>query len=73
MKYFEVTCVRGHCGTKNHKNTITFHFQCRSALEAMNCGKRMPGVKHDRMPLSVKEIGYEEYMEGRKVSAYAGI
>lgn len=70
MKYYKVVCVRAHQGVKNHKNTICFYFEARSALEAMNLGKRMPGVKHSRMPLVVEEVDAVTYFEGRKVSAY---
>lgn len=73
MKYYKVVCIFGHRGVKNFKTSICFYIEARSAIEAMNIGKAMPGVKHSRMPLSVVEIGETEYNEGRKVSAYARV
>ena len=70
MKYYKVVCIRAHRGNKNCNNLIGFFFEAHNAVEAMNLGKRMPGVKHDRMPVRVEEITAEEYFEGRKVSAY---
>ena len=69
MKYFLVTCHRGHCGT-GHSTSITFAFCAKNLLEAVSMGKRMPSVKHTRMILEGKEISYEAYTEYRRINAY---
>lgn len=69
MRYFMVTCSRGHCGT-GHENTIKFAFQSKNLIEAMDAAKRMPSVKHTRGILKGYEITKIEYEEYIKVSAY---
>lgn len=69
MKYFLITCHRGHCGT-GHSTEITFAFQANNLLDAQDKARRMPSVKHTRMILLGKEITQAEYIEFRKVSAY---
>lgn len=71
MKHYAVTCVRGHQGNGNNDNTITFYFKATDSYDAMRRGQSMPGVKHSRLPLSVREITEEQYIQNRKVSAYA--
>lgn len=69
IKYYSVTCHRGHCGTKQSSD-ITFVFESLNMLAAMDMAKRMPGVKHSRMIVGAKEITKEEYLEYRQISAY---
>ena len=69
MKYFMVTCHRGHCGNR-HSTEIKFAFQAENAVQAMDAAKRMPSVKHTRMILCTKEITRFEYEEYREISAY---
>ena len=69
MRYFLITCHRGHCGM-GHSSSITFAFEARNLIDAMDMGKRMPSVKHTRMIMNGKEISKEEYTEYRKVNAY---
>lgn len=69
MKYYMVTCPRGHCGNGQYTE-ITFAISARNMLDAMDKAKRMPGVKHTRAILMAREVSYEEYSEYRKVSAY---
>ena len=69
MRYFLITCHRGHCGRGN-SNPITFAFEAKNLIEAMDMGKRMPSVKHTRMVMGAKEITFEEYHEFREVNAY---
>lgn len=69
MRYFAVTCHRGHCGT-GHSSVITFTFEAKNLIEAMDMAKRMPSVKHTRMIMNGKEISCEEYKEYMKISAY---
>lgn len=71
MKYYAVTCIKGHQGVGNDDRTITFYFRTKDSYDAMQKGRKMPGVKHSRLPLSVKEISKNQYLDGRKVSAYA--
>ena len=69
MRYFLVTCHRGHCGMGN-STTITFAFEAKNLIDAMDMGKRMPSVKHTRMIISGKEISCDEYKEYRNINAY---
>lgn len=68
-RYFLITCHRGHCGY-GHSSAITFAFEAKNLIEAMDMGKRMPSVKHTRMIMAGKEISEEEYIEYRTVNAY---
>lgn len=70
MKYYEVTCVRGHCGSGKSTNYITFYYKGANSVEAIMWAKRQPGVKHSRMPLGCFEISEAKYKEKIKVSAY---
>lgn len=69
MRYFAVTCHRGHCGT-GHSSAITFAFEAKNLIAAMDMAKRMPSVKHTRMIMSGKEINKAEFLEYTKISAY---
>lgn len=69
MRYFLITCHRGHCGV-GRSTEITFAIAARNLLEAMDKAKRMPSVKHTRMIIQGKEISGAEYDGYRKVSAY---
>lgn len=69
MKYYVVTCMRGHCGTGNGTE-IKFAIKANNLLEACNIAKRMPAVKHSRPVLFGKEITQEEYNKYRQKSAY---
>lgn len=69
MRYFLITCHRGHCGM-GHSSSITFAFEAKNLIDAMDMGKRMPSVKHTRMIMSGKEISFEEYKEYREINAY---
>lgn len=69
MKYYMVTCHRGHCGT-GHSVEIKFALKARNLLEASDKAKRMPGVKHTKGILIGHEITETEYLEYRKKSAY---
>lgn len=68
-RYFLITCHRGHCGN-GHSSTITFAFEAKNLIDAMDMGKRMPSVKHTRMIMSGKEISEQEYTEYREINAY---
>lgn len=70
MKYYAMTMERGHVGTGNFDQHITFYFAAESMLKAMDLAKKMPGVKHSRMPMG-KEITYEEYLSKRGYNAYS--
>lgn len=69
MKYYSVVCEMGHQGARRQK-TCTFYFEANNSCEAMDKGKSMPGVKHSRMPLSIREINEDTYNAGRITSAY---
>lgn len=69
MRYFAVICKRGHCGRKQYV-PIEFAIEARTAIEAMDKAKAMPGVKHSQPILSCKEISHSEYNNLRCISAY---
>ena len=72
MKFFMITCMRGHCGCGNGTE-MKFAIMARNLLEACDKAKRMPAIKHSRKVLAGKEISEIEYMEYRKISAYKRI
>ena len=69
IRYFFVTCHRGHCGV-GHSTEIKFAIAAANLLEAMDKAKRMPSVKHTRMIIAGAEITKAEYEEYRQHSAY---
>ena len=69
MKFYKVTCHRGHCGT-GHSTEITFAVAAKDLLEACDRARKMPSVKHTRMAIFGKEITEAEYNSYRQVSAY---
>lgn len=71
MKYYLITCMRGHCGI-GHSSEISFAIAAANLLEATDKARRMPSVKHThgRAILGGKEITQAEYYEYRSVSAY---
>ena len=69
MKYFEIVCHRGHCGT-GHSTEIKFVFKANNLLDACDKARKMPSVKHTKMVIFGKEISEQEYNNLRKVSAY---
>lgn len=69
MKYYMITCVRGHVG--NRKGTdIKFAIEAVGMAEAIAIARKMPSVKHSRFICCGKEISEQEYKEYRSVSAY---
>lgn len=72
MKFYMVTCARGHIGT-GHSTEIKFAFKAANLLEACDMARKMPSVKHSRLPLMGREITEIEYREYRKISSYARI
>lgn len=68
-KYYRVTTYRAHQG-RGKSIPITFYIAATNCAQATRIAQRMPGVKHSRMIMSCVPITIEEYMEGRKVSAY---
>ena len=68
-KYYKVTCYRAHQG-RGRSVPISFYIAAENVLHASRIAQRMPGVKHSRMVMSCVPITAEEYIEGRKRSAY---
>lgn len=69
IKYFLVTCERGHCGSGN-TSYIKFAFEAKTLLDAVDMARRMPSVKHTKLCVNAKEINQEEYLEYRQINAY---
>lgn len=70
MKYFKVTCIRGHQGTRQNKRLIDFYFIAHTGYDAMKMGQKMRGVKHDKLPVACVPVSEEEYKQMIRVSAY---
>lgn len=68
-KYYKVTTHRAHQGI-GRSAAITFYIAADNALQASSIAQRMSGVKHSKMIMSCVPITMDEYLEGRKVSAY---
>lgn len=68
-KYYKVTCHRAHQG-RGRSVPISFYIAAENVLHASRVAQRMPGVKHSKTIMSCVPISVEEYMEGRKLSAY---
>lgn len=68
-KYYKVMVERGHIGAGDSLESA-FYFEANNAYHAMCLARKMPSVKHNKLPLKVEEITMEEYLEGRKISAY---
>lgn len=68
-KYYKVTCHRAHQG-RGRSIPISFYIAAENVLHASRIAQRMPGVKHSKSILSCVPISIDEYMEGRKMSAY---
>ena len=68
-KYYKVTTYRAHVGV-GKSVSITFYIAAQNALHASRIAQRMTGVKHSRCVMSCVPITMEEFIEGRKISAY---
>ena len=68
-KYYKVTCHRAHQG-RGRSVPISFYIAAENVLHASRIAQRMPGVKHSKTIMSCVPISMEEYLEGRKMSAY---
>ena len=69
QKYYKVTTYRAHVGV-GKTVSITFYIAAQNALHASRIAQRMPGVKHSRCVMSCVPITVDEFLEGRKISAY---
>lgn len=69
MNYYLVTMPRGHVGI-GYEATIQFNIAAQNALKAMKIAQKMGGVKHSKIPLSVKQITEEEFLINKKTNAY---
>lgn len=69
MKFYLITCHRGHCGIK-HSTEITFAIKAENLIQAQDKARKMPSVKHSKLIIFGKEVTETEYKEYRKISAY---
>ena len=65
MKYYAITCIRGHQGARNDNALITFYVEAKDIITAAKVAQRMGGIKHTKMPLNCKQITKEEYDQWR--------
>lgn len=68
-KYYKVTTHRAHQGI-GRSAAITFYIAADNALQASSIARRMPGVKHSKMIMSCVPITVDEFLVGRRMSAY---
>lgn len=68
-KYYRIVALRGHVGAGKSQD-ITFYIRAFCASDAIRQAMNMPGIKHGKFPASVVEIQRDEYINGRKESAY---
>ena len=68
-KYYKATCHRAHQG-RGRSVPISFYIIAENVLHASRIAQRMAGVKHSKSVMSCIPITAEEYIEGRKISAY---
>ena len=68
MPYFKVIVKMGHMG-KGKCCEIPIYIEANDAVEAMNV-RGIGGVKHTAIPVSVKQIGEEEYNNGLNENKY---
>lgn len=71
-KYFKIYTNRGHLGAGKN-GEIIFYIKAKRICDAVKQVQKMPAVKHSQFVTTAKEISLEEYLEGRKISAYARI
>lgn len=69
MKYYKIVVLMGHLGAGNSQ-AVPLFVKALNAYEAMIKAKKVPGVKHDKQPLSVVEITKEEFAKGREINEY---
>jgi len=69
-KYYKVTMERGHVG-RGYSAHITFYIWGYNTLQAMDVARKMPGVKHSRLPVSCIEISKEEFDAQKRARANA--
>ena len=72
MKYFKVVVLLGHFGSGN-SHAVALYIKANDDYSAMMKAKSVPGVKHDRMPLSVEEITEQQFKDGRELDEYGNI
>lgn len=64
-KYYKVTMERGHVG-RGYSAYITFFIWGYNTLHAMDIARKMPGIKHSRLPVSCVEITKAEFDAQKK-------
>ena len=69
MKHYRVTCHRAHQGC-GRSVPISFYIVAKNAIHASRIAQNMSGVKHSRPIISCVPITLNEYLEGRRQSAY---
>ena len=68
-KFYKVTTHRAHQG-RGRSVPISFYIAAENACHASRIAQNMSGVKHSRPIMCCVPITLDEYLEGRKQSAY---
>ena len=67
--YYKVTVKLGHLGCGN-STTALIYYKATSAYKAMKKAQNLPAVKHNNLPIQVKMITEEEYLNGINSADY---
>ena len=69
MKYFKFQVRAAHVGTgRKNEITCTLYAYGESMLEAYDFVRRIPGIKHSRLPVKATRITEDEYIRGRNAN-----
>lgn len=69
VHYYQALMKMGHMGSGKHLQVNVF-VKASNMIAAITKAKNIPAIKHGEMPISIKEISYEEYVEGLKKDEY---
>lgn len=69
MKYYKALMQMGHMGTGKHL-PVNIYVKANDLLSAMKKAKAIPAIKHGKLPLEMKEISYQEYLDGLQKGEY---
>ena len=69
MKFYKVQVELGHLGIGNSLPSWVY-VKAKDIIKAIIKARRIPAVKHSRLPLEAIEISQEEYLLGLESNQY---
>lgn len=69
VHYYQALMKMGHMGAGNHLQVNIF-IKSHNLISAITKAQKIPAIKHNEMPISIKEISYEEYLIGIEKGEY---